>query len=71
MSRQVERLLVFIQPRHSMYAIFTYIGVMPEGSMGRQSYDRHGVFGPLVSESAIYSQSTITQTLHAWNVCLH
>ena len=25
-------------PRHSMYVIFTYIGVVPEGSMGRQSY---------------------------------
>ena len=30
-------------PRHSMYGIFTYIGVISEGNVGK--YAIHGVFG--------------------------
>ena len=33
-------------PRHSMYAIYAYIGVVPEGSMGRHIWQSHAV--PLV-----------------------
>ena len=28
-----------------MYGIYTYIGVVPEGSMGRHIWQSHGVFG--------------------------